>query len=212
MKLYTFTPGKWTARRLLSLCFVVLLVGSGVGAAISVWSASAGTSFNTSSGVEVNLVGPSDEIFQTGSIFTDRSIYLHNTSFHGNNATVQMANNNWNGTTTGWVNTTAISMSGNLTIDTDTTGFTPILINGSIQGLNFTKIISNDGKEDLVYTTNGTATIVVGNLTALQSWGLVDVSTLQGYDVAVSNATGFATFDQVPAGTNVHASLENLGI
>ncbi len=215
MKLHMFTPAKWTPKRLLAICLVVIILGSTAGAAVSYWSATSGSSFTSTSGVKVELVD--NEVFATGLVFPNsQTVYLHNTSFHGDNVNIEMANGNWNGTVSNWVNTTSIAMgTGNLTIDPDNPYFgSPVTVSGAgIQMLNFTNIIPNDNyKEDLVYTTNATASITVGNVTGLTSYGLVNPTSLIGYDAAISNATGFVTFDQVPPGTNVHAAVEPLGI
>jgi len=215
MKLHLLTPAKWNTKRLLTICLVVLILASTAGAAASYWSATAGSSFTSTSGVKVELVDT--ETFTTGLHFPNsQTVYLHNTSFHGDDVSIEMANGNWNGTISNWVNTTSITMgTGNLTIDPDNVFFgSPVTVSGAgIQMLNFTNIIPDDNyKEDLVYTTNATASITVGNVTGLTSYGLVNPTSLQGYDVAVSNSTGFVNFDQVPPGTNVHAAVEPLGI
>ena len=194
--------------KILRIVLVVLLLTTVVAAAATSWTATAGTDFVTSTGVEVSLLG--DEEIESGDLFTSSSVTLQNVTFHGNNATVAMYPHQWNGT---WTNITAMNVvSGNLTIDPeDKNEFT---FNRSITTANFTTVVPSDGiKTDFYYSSVGTyGTIVVPNVTANQQWGMIDPVTQFGLDVAVANATGYVTFDEVPVKTNQAVAIEPLGI
>ena len=218
MKVYMFTPAKWTPRRLLVIVLIVLICGSAVGMAASYWTASPGTTFHSTSNVNVTVGGPNPEIIQTGTLFPNAgSTTVLNTTFVGDNATATIQNGLWNGTGTGWINATVGVNNGNLTFIPDSPNaagqqITPLKINGTFSHINITSVIPQDNyKEDLAYTTGaGPNFMEVSNLTAFKSYGLVDPISNKGYAVATANATGVATFS-VPAGTNVHVALQELG-
>ena len=195
-------------KRIFSALIILLLLSSVAAAAATSWSASAGTDFLTSTGVEVSLLG--DEEIESGDLFTSSSVTLQNVTFHGNNATVAMWPGQWNGT---WTNVSAMNVvNGNLTINPqDKNEFS---FNRSITAVNFTNVVPTDGiKTDFYYSSVGSlGTIVVPNVTATEQWGMVDPITQFGLDVAIANSTGYVTFDQVPIKTNQAVAIEPLGI
>ena len=171
--------------KILRIVLVVLLLTTVAAAAATSWTASAGTDFLTASGVEVSLL--SDEEIESGDLFTSTSVTLQNVTFHGNNATASMYANQWNGT---WTNVSAMSVTGgNLTINPEDKN--EFSFNGSITGINFTTVIPSDGiKTDFMYSSSGgSAGIVVPNLTANEQWGMINVVTGEGVDIAIANAT-----------------------
>ena len=217
MKLNLLAPAKWNTKRLLRICLIVILISSVAGAAISVWSASTGSSFSSgANGVTVEL--GTDQTFQTGAIFPNSTaVYLHNTSFIGSNSTVLMGNQ-WNGTITGWVNATLFTIgspnsAGTLIIAPDNTTLTKYTLagDGTIQGFNFTRTEKADGRQDFWYSSNGTSSITVGNLTTGTSYGAVDSATNAALDVAVADASGYAEFDAMPARGSAHVRVEEVG-
>ena len=217
MKLHPLTPSKWNIKRLLRICLVVILISSAAGAAISVWSATTGSSFSSSAdGVKVEL--GTDQIFQTGAMFPNSTaVYLHNTSFIGSNSTVIMGNE-WNGTVTGWVNGTLFTVgspasAGSLTIAPDNATLTKYTLagNGNIQGFNFARTEGADGRQDFWYSSNGTSSITVGNLTNGVSYGAVDMASNAALDVAVADASGYAVFDAMPSRGSAHIRIEQVG-
>ena len=194
--------------KILRIVLVVLLLTTVAAAAATSWTASAGTDFLTASGVEVSLL--SDEEIESGDLFTSTSVTLQNVTFHGNNATASMYANQWNGT---WTNVSAMSVTGgNLTINPEDKN--EFSFNGSITGINFTTVIPSDGiKTDFMYSSSGgSAGIVVPNLTANEQWGMINVVTGEGVDIAIANATGYGHFDNVPYGQNQAIAMEPLGI
>ena len=205
-------------KRAFTYLIIFLVLASTAAAAASVWSATAGSSFSSSSsGVTVQL--GTDQTFQTGAIFTNSTaVYLHNTSFIGSNSTVLMGNE-WNGTVTGWINTTLLAIgspgsAGTLTIAPDNSTLTKYTLdaNGNIQGFNFTRTEKADGREDFWYSSNGTSSITVGNLTSGTSYGAVDSASNAALDVAVANVLGYAEFDNMPARGSAHVRVEEVGI
>ena len=196
-------------KRILPILFVILLLVPLVAAAATSWVASPGTDFLTDTGVEVSLLGPLPEEIESGDLFTSSSVTLQNVTFHGDNATISMANNNWNGT---WTNVTAMNVvNGNLTINPqDKNEFS---FNRSITAVNFTNVVPTDnlGLDFRYSSTGGFGTIVVPNVTANEQWGMVDMSGF-GLDVAIANASGYAHFDEVPIRTNQAIAIEPLGI
>lgn len=221
MKLYTFTPAKWTGRRLAVIVLVVLLLGSGVGMAVSYFTASQGASFSNG-GINVTVGGPNDEEFRTGDIFGGAGsnlIYLHNTSFltapsvvaPGANRTVTVPNNLWNGTT-GWVNMT-ISGAGNMTVAPDNVKITNTTINGTFTALNITSVIPQDAfKEDIAFSTaTDGGEVWIANLTANKFYGLVDPVSLQAKSTAQANGTGVAHFENIAATSNAHLAVQEVG-
>ena len=155
-------------KRILPILFVLLLLVPLVAAAATSWSASAGTDFLTSTGVEVSLLG--DEEIESGDLFTSSSVKLQNVTFHGNNATVAMYPGQWNGT---WTNVSAMSVTGgNLTINPEDKN--ELSFAGGITVVNFTNIVPSDNAIDFIYTSTTLGTIVVPNTTAGQQWGMID--------------------------------------
>jgi len=195
-------------KKILHIALVVLLLTTVVAAAATSWTASTGTDFLTDTGVEISLLG--DEEIESGDLFTSSSVTLQNVTFHGNNATVAMSPNQWNGT---WTNVTAMNVvNGNLTINPqDKNEFS---FNRSITSVKFTNVVPTDGiKTDFYYSSVGTyGTIVVPNVTANEQWGMIDPVTQFGLDVAIANSTGYVTFDEVPVKTNQAVAIEPLGI
>ena len=193
-------------KRILPILFVLLLLVPLVAAAATSWTASAGTDFLTDSSVEVSLL--SDEEIESGDLFTSTSVKLQNVTFHGNNATASMYANQWNGT---WTNVSAMSVvGGNLTINPEDKN--ELSFAGGITGVNFTNIIPSDNAIDFIYTSTTLGTIVVPNTTAGQQWGMIDPNNNVGLDVAISNATGYTHFDEVPVKINQAVTIEPLGI
>ena len=193
-------------KRIFSALIILLLLSSVAAAAVSSWSASAGTDFLTSTGVEVSLLG--DEEIESGDLFTSSSVTLQNVTFHGNNATIAMYPGQWNGT---WTNVTAMNvLNGNVTInpqDKNELSFT-----GGITAVNFTNIIASDTVVDFHYSSNAAGTIIVPNVTANEQWGMIDPFNNVGLDVAIANSTGYVHFDEVPVKTNQAVTIEPLGI
>ena len=193
-------------KRIFSALIILLLLSSVAAAAVSSWSASAGTDFLTSTGVEVSLLG--DEEIESGDLFTSSSVTLQNVTFHGNNATISMYPGQWNGT---WTNVTAMSvLSGNVTINPQDKN--ELSFAGGITAVNFTNIIPSDTATDFIYSSTSAGTIIVPNTTAGQQWGMIDPNNNVGLDVAVANSTGYTHFDEVPVKTNQAVSIEPLGI
>ena len=193
-------------KRIFSALIILLLLSSVAAAAATSWSASAGTDFLTSTGVEVSLLG--DEEIESGDLFTSSSVTLQNVTFHGNNATIAMYPGQWNGT---WTNVTAMNvLNGNVTInpqDKNELSFT-----GGITAVNFTNIIASDTVVDFHYSSNAAGTIIVPNVTANEQWGMIDPFNNVGLDVAIANSTGYVHFDEVPVKTNQAVTIEPLGI
>tara|TARA_R100001244_G_scaffold7940_1_gene10304 strand:- start:3980 stop:5803 length:1824 start_codon:yes stop_codon:yes gene_type:complete len=193
-------------KKILTILLVLLFIIPVVAAAATSWTASAGTDFLTATGVEVSLLG--DEEIESGDLFTSSSITLQNVTFHGNNATVSMYPNQWNGT---WTNVTAMNvLSGNLTINPQDKN--ELSFAGGITGTNFTNIIFNDTEIDFYYSSTSLGTIIVPNTTAGQQWGMIDPYNNIGLDVAIANATGYTHFDEVPANINQAVIIQPLGI
>ena len=196
-------------KRIVNIVIAALLLTTIVAAAGTSWVASPGTDFLTDTGIEVSLLGPLPEEIESGDLFTSSSVTLQNVTFHGNNATIAMANNNWNGT---WTNVTAMNVvNGNLTINPQDKN--EFYFNRSITAVNFTNVVPTDNlKVDFIYSSSGGyGTIVVPNVTANEQWGMVDQSGF-GIDVAIANASGYAHFDEVPVRTNQAIAIEPLGI
>ena len=193
-------------KRIFSALIILLLLSSVAAAAATSWTASAGTDFLTSTGVEVSLLG--DEEIESGDLFTSSSVTLQNVTFHGNNATISMYPGQWNGT---WTNVTAMNvLNGNVTInpqDKNELSFT-----GGITAVNFTNIIASDTVVDFHYSSNAAGTIIVPNVTANEQWGMIDPFNNVGLDVAIANSTGYVHFDEVPVKTNQAVTIEPLGI
>ena len=91
----------------------------------------------------------------------------------------------WNGTITGWVNTSLLTVGspnslGVLIIAPENNTLTKYTLegNGAFQGFNFTNTQKADGKEDFWYKSNQTGKIIIGNLTSGTSYGAVDTLTL----------------------------------
>ena len=155
-------------KKILSILFVIILLVPLVAAAATSWTASAGTDFLTATGVEVSLLG--DEEIESGDLFTSSSVKLQNVTFHGNNATVSMYPNQWNGT---WTNVSAMSvLGGNLTINPEDKN--ELSFAGGITGANFTNIIFNNTGIDFYYSSTTVGTIIVPNTTAGEQWGMID--------------------------------------
>ena len=204
-------------KRIFTICICLLLFSVGAVGATSFFSATAGTSFTSSAdGVRVEL--GTDQIFPTSTIFPNSSaVTLHNTSFIGSNSTVLMADQ-WNGTITGWVNTSLLSVGspnslGVLTIAPENNTLTKYTLegNGAFQGFNFTNTQKADGKEDFWYISNQTGKIIIGNLTSGTSYGAVDTLTNAALDVAVADSFGYANMDAMPARGGAHIRVEEVG-
>tara|TARA_R100001143_G_scaffold21406_2_gene22652 strand:+ start:14095 stop:15915 length:1821 start_codon:yes stop_codon:yes gene_type:complete len=194
-------------KRIFSALIILLLLSSVAAAAIATsWSASAGTDFLTSTGVEVSLLG--DEEIESGDLFTSSSVTLQNVTFHGNNATIAMYPGYWNGT---WTNVTAMNvLNGNVTINPQDKN--ELSFAGGITAVNFTNINTNDTAIDFIYSSTSGGTIIVPNTTAGQQWGMINPFNNVGLDVAIANATGYTHFDEVPVKTSQAVTIQPLGI
>lgn len=171
---------------------------------------------NASDGPEV--VQTKDFNLRSGNPYTDKSYNLStenngwiNVSTGDPNTACMVAEVDTISGSAGFTNVSGITAScGNITFQPDDKNFTKV--KGGVTSINFTDTKVEDDEFDLRYTATSSGTIVVEtNATGGTQYGLVDVDTNEGLDVAVANSDGTIVFDEVPSGTH-DTRIDELGI
>jgi len=197
--------------------FLVVTAPVAAEAFLSTFYQSSGTiHYETDSGLEV--VTTKNYELRSGNPFTSKSYNLStksngyvNLSAAGT-ASVQVEQ--IQGT---WTNVSHADASANITI-------APGDKNRTIIGAGTTKLAFrdmgaapsqtgvNDDETDLIYSASSNGIISIQtNATQGTAYGMVDPQTREGLDVAVADANGVVTFDEVPAKTDQAVRIEELG-
>lgn len=148
-----------------------------------------------------------------GNPFTARSVnistetngYVNFSAPQGNAGSQPRGNlDEINGT---WTNVSSLSVNNaNLTINPSDKH--AVGVGGGVTEVQFQDVNVNDTETDLIYSSSGTATIIVRNATPDTQFALIDQSTEEALDLGIADSNGKVVFDEAPSASSEAVRVE----
>ena len=185
-------------RRVLTVVLVVAIALMPMGVAIAqslTHTATAGTVYQTNSGVEVTLTDQRQVTatpFPASDTFSDQNVTIS-----GSNAAVSIGDNTYAGSP---VTVTDVSATGNVRIDRTDLNRPVTVESGSANTLQIRNYTVGNGNADLAYDSSAGFNATLEGLPTDTSIAVVDTATGSPLTVSATDPSGVATFD-LPSGT-----------
>jgi hypothetical protein len=178
------------------LVVAIALMPMGIAVAQSLThTATAGTVYQTNSGVEVTLTDQRQVTatpFPASDTFSDQNVTIS-----GTNAAVSIGDNTYSGSP---ATVTAVSASGSVRIDRTDLNRPVTVESGTANTLQIRNYTVGNGNADLAYDSSGGFNVTLEGLPSDTSIAVVDTATGSPLTVSATDPSGVATFE-LPSGT-----------